>query len=300
MLQKVRHGITGTILMLFLIIHTVLWVPALLVLSILKYGIPLKKSRACCNRLLEGVEYGWIGINNRAFNLFHNMQWIVEGADNLAYKSSYLVLPNHQSAADIFVLEYILHRKIPAPKFFLKWELIWVPIMGWIWKILDFPFMKRYPREKIMKKPHLKGKDLEITRKSCEKFRNIPVAIINFVEGTRFTREKHARQQSPYKHLLKPKAGGIAFVLGAMGEQFHRLLDVTIVYPEGVHGFWGFLCGKVRKVVVHINDLPIASELIGDYFNDPSFKKQFQGWLNTRWHTKDAQIDEILEAHSAS
>ncbi len=297
MLRKIGRWITGTTLMLFLIIHTLLWVPALLILSILKYGIPMQRSREFFNRLLSGVEYGWIAINNGAFKLFHKTEWIVEGADNLEFKHSYLVLPNHQSAADIFVLEKVLHRKIPSPKFFLKWELIWVPIMGWIWKILDFPFMKRYPREKIMKKPHLKGKDLEITRKACEKFQNIPVAIINFVEGTRLTPEKHTRQKSPYRNLLKPKAGGIAFVLGAMGEQFHRLLDVTIVYPEGVHGFWGFLCGEVRKVVVHIRDLPIAAELIGDYFNDDAFKKAFQDWLNALWHTKDQLIDDIKAAH---
>ena len=300
MLKKIGKWMTGAALMVFLIVHTLCWVPLLIIGSLFKYTIPVQKSREFFNRILNSVEYGWIAINNQAFRLFHQTRWIVEGADNLKFKDWYLLLPNHQSAADIFVLEKVFHRKIPSPKFFLKWELIWVPIMGWIWKVLDFPFMKRYSREKIMKKPHLKGKDLEVTRKSCEKFRNIPVAIINFVEGTRFTPAKHARQESPYRHLLKPRAGGIAFVLGAMGDQFHRLLDVTIVYPDGVQGFWGFLCGEVKKVVVHVRDMPIATELIGDYFNDDAFKKQFQDWLNNLWHTKDQLIDDILTAHTGN
>ena len=298
MLKQMGKWTKGATLMVFLIVHTVLWVPILMIGSLFKYTIPVTKSREFFNRLLSGVEFAWIGINNQAFKLLHKTRWIVEGAENLKFKDDYLVLPNHQSATDIFVLEKVLHRKIPAPKFFLKWELLWVPIMGWIWKILDFPFMKRYSKEKIMKKPHLKGKDLEVTRKSCEKFRNIPVAIINFVEGTRFTPAKHKKQASPYRNLLKPKAGGIAFVLGAMGDQFRRVLDVTIVYPEGVKGFWDFLCGELHKVVVHIRDLPIASELIGDYFNDDQFKKQFQGWLNALWHAKDQRINDLMSAHT--
>jgi hypothetical protein len=50
---------------------------------------------------------------------------------------------------------------------------------------------------------------------------------MNFVEGTRFTPAKHAAQQSPYKHLLKPKAGGLALALHVLGDRFDSLLDVT-------------------------------------------------------------------------
>ena len=69
---------------------------------------------------------------------------------------------------------------------------------------------------------------------------------MNFVEGTRFTAAKHAQQQSPYQHLLRPKAAGIAFVLGAMGGQLRSILNVTVVYPGGARELWDFLCGRVK------------------------------------------------------
>ncbi len=294
MFKKFPGFLKGIILMLFLIVHTVLWVPPIILAAFFKYTLPIPRIRRFLNRILDGIAVTWMGINNRAFLTFHRTEWEISGVTDLSLREWYLVLPNHQSWVDIFALTMAFYRKIPMLKFFLKWELVWVPILGFVWKVLDFPFMKRYSRETLMKKPHLKGKDLEKTRKACEKFRDIPVAIINFVEGTRFSPHKHRKQQSPYRHLLKPKAGGIAFVLGAMGDQLNRILDVTIVYPAGVVSFWEFLCGKAKKIVVHVRDLPVAPQLIGDYFNDPEFKKGFQQWLNELWAFKDDEIDRIL------
>ena len=92
-------------------------------------------------------------------------------------------------------------------KFFLKKELMWVPVLGIAWWALDYPFMKRYSRQFVEKHPELKGKDMETTRKFCAKFKNSPVTVLNFLEGTRFNNEKHAKQNSPFAHLLLPKAG---------------------------------------------------------------------------------------------
>src|SRR3546814_9530339 len=108
------------------------------------------------------------------------------------------------------------NRRIPLLKFFLKQELIKVPLLGLAWWALDFPFRKRFTRAEIEANPSLKGKDLETTRKACEKFKEMPTSVMNFFEGTRFTQAKHDQQQSPYEFLLKPKAGGTAFALSAM------------------------------------------------------------------------------------
>lgn len=120
--------------------------------------------------------------------------------------------------------------------------------------------MKRYSKAYLAKHPEKAGKDLETTRRTCAKFRGKPTAIFNFVEGTRFTQAKHRQQQSPFKHLLKPKAGGIAFVLDAMGEQLQSIINVTIHYPNGAPGFWDLLCGRVRHIVVHFEELAIPAE----------------------------------------
>ena len=118
---------------------------------------------------------------------------------------------------------------------------------------------------------------------------------MNFVEGTRFTTQKQDRQKSPYAHLLRPKAGGIAFVLGEMRDHIHRLLDVTIVYPKGVRSFWAFLCGDVQEVKVSVRSLPVSSELVGDYMNDRAFRKELQLWLNNLWSEKDRRMQEMLD-----
>jgi len=205
----------------------------------------------------------------------------------------YLVLSNHQTWIDIIVLQKVLLYKIPFLKFFLKKELIWVPVLGPAWWSLEFPFMKRYSKEFLVKNPHLKGKDIESTRKACEKYKTMPISIMNFMEGTRFTESKHKQQQSPYKNLLKPKAGGISLVMNSMGEILHKIADVTIYYPEGPKTFWEFLCGKTTKIVVRVKIIPITDEIRGDYVNDPGFTIKFQNWLNDYWARKDKFLSEL-------
>ncbi|MGD9972596.1 MAG: acyltransferase [Desulfatirhabdiaceae bacterium] len=281
----------GSVSLLLYLLNTLVLTPPLILLSLTKFLIPLIFWRKICDRMLNGIAGLWISINNWNIQVTNSIRWDVAGLDSLEKNQWYMVVANHQSWVDILVLQKIFHRKIPFLKFFLKKELIWVPFLGLAWWALDFPFMKRYSSDFLKKNPHLKGKDLEITRKACEKFKHIPVSVMNFAEGTRFTPEKHHRQQSPYRYLLKPKAGGIAFVMAAMGDQMNRILNVTIAYPHGAKSFWDFLCGKVREIKITVESKPISAELIGDYFNDDNFRVEFQNHLNRLWEEKDLQLN---------
>jgi len=191
---------------------------------------------------------------------------------------------------DILVLQRIFYRRIPFLKFFLKQELLYFPVLGQVWWALDFPFMKRYTKQFLEKNPHLRGKDFEITCRACEKFKAMPVSIMNFAEGTRFTAEKHRRQQSPHQNLLCARAGGIAYVLGVMGEQIDVIMDVTIVYPEGHPNFWSFLCGRIKSIRICVNPVPMTEELIGDYMHDSEYRDRIQAWVNRLWIEKDQQM----------
>ena len=203
---------------------------------------------------------------------------------------------NHQSWVDIFVLQHLLNRRIPMLKFFLKQQLIYVPVIGLAWWALDFPFMKRHGKAQLRKRPELRQQDTEATRRACEKFALVPTSVMNFAEGTRFTPAKHRAQASPYRHLLKPKAGALALALNAMGERFRSLVDVTIVYPAGRPTFWDFLCGRTPAITVRVRQLPIPAEFCaGDYAGDPAFRSQFQRWLDQLWQEKDLQITELLQ-----
>ena len=194
-------------------------------------------------------------------------------------------------SVDILVLQHCLNRRIPLLKFFLKQQLIWVPVMGLAWWALEFPFMRRHSEAYLQQHPEMRGKDQETTRKACEKFAQVPTSVMNFLEGTRFTAVKHARQQSPYVHLLKPKAGGLALALNAMGDKFQAILDITIVYPDGTPSFWQFLQGRMRRVTVRARLLPIPQDLAhADYSGDAQARAAFQAWVAQMWREKDAQI----------
>lgn len=294
MFRLLPAPLRGGISLLGYFLNTLFWVPLVVLTALFRALIPNKTWHRWCGRVANAIAENWICVNNINQRLTANTRLEVSGLEGLNRSQWYLVLANHQSWVDILVLQRIFNRRIPLLKFFLKKELFWFPILGQAWWALDFPFIKRYKKSYIKKKPHLKGKDIEITRQACQKFKTLPVSVMNFVEGTRFTCDKHRRQRSPYANLLKTKAGGIAFVLGAMGEQIHRVLDVTIVYPHQNISFWSFLCGSINEIKVQVNCLPINDEILGDYANDRVFRIKFQAWLNNLWEEKDLRINKLL------
>ena len=289
--------------LLFLLIaaSTVLHVLPLLAIALLKVVLPLPRLRAACNPLLTGLAASWIGVNNWLWDTFTRTRLSLRGDADLQLDGHYLVLANHQSWVDILVLQKVFNRRIPLLRFFLKRQLFWVPLLGLAWWALDFPFMGRYTPRQVAKNPALAGRDIEATRRACDKFRAIPVAIMNFVEGTRFTDDKHAKQGSPYRHLLKPKSGGVAFVLDAMGEGLHAILDVSIAYPAGRPSLVDLLADRVPEVRVQVRQRPIPTELVGgDYQGDREFRVRFQQWMNGLWREKDEDLAALLGATSAA
>jgi len=294
MLHFLPATLRGSILVLLYFFNTLWCFLAILVVSFLKMVIPVTGWRDLCTVVLKWLAERWVGINALSTRLVNRVTWDVEGLSGLENNRWYLVVSNHQSWTDILVLQTIFYKKIPFLKFFLKKELIWVPLLGFAWWALDFPFMKRYSASFLKKNPHLAGKDLETTRKACMKFKKIPVSIMNFVEGTRFTPEKHRRQESPHAGLLRPKAGGVAFVLGAMGEHLDALVNVTIAYPHEKKSFWDFMCGRVDLIRVKVSTIPVDGRITGDYFNDEAFRESFQVWLNDLWNEKDRELSALL------
>jgi len=295
MLDFLPAPLKGILAVLLILINTLLFLPLLLLVALAKLVAPVQPFRKACTIVLNAIAWYWIGFNNTLMNLLHRVEWEVRGAEELSKEHWYFVTCNHQSWADIPAIQYVLNSKIPLLKFFLKKQLIWVPLLGVAWWALDFPFMHRHTKEQIAKRPELKGKDIEATKAACEKFRYTPVTIFNFMEGTRFTPEKHQRQNSPYKHLLKPRAGGTAFVFGAMGEMIHTMLDVTIVYPGGRPGIWDYLCGRVRKIVIDIRTREVPERFLGmDYENNREVRVDFQRWVSEIWSEKDQRIETLL------
>jgi 1-acyl-sn-glycerol-3-phosphate acyltransferase len=301
MLSSLPPWLLAPIALLLFVINLVLWCIPVYAFILVKLVTPRGVLRDRVSRLVAWLAQQWAYCNVILSGILMKLEWDLKIEADLSPKGQYLVACNHQTWNDIYVLMTAFGRRAPFFKFFIKQELIWVPVLGLAWWGLDFPFMKRYTPEQIAKNPELKGKDLETTRRACERYRNQPVLILNFLEGTRFTQAKHDRQQSPYQHLLKPKSGGFAFTLSALGEKLNSLLDVTIVYPGGAQGFWEFLGGRVRKVIVEVRQLKIPHELYtGNYETDADFRKRFQDWIAELWAQKDRRIGELLAQAGAA
>ncbi len=298
MLQFLPAPLRGVISALLLALNTLICCWPLFTVALLKLLLPFPATQRVLRAVMHGIAEFWISVNKFWMDLVRDTHWDVEGLEGLDMRHSYLVTSNHQSWVDILVLQYLLNRRMPLLKFFLKQELIWVPVIGLCWWALEFPFMKRYTKEYLAKHPEKRGQDLATTRKACARYKSNPVSVFNFLEGTRLTPQKHAQQKSPFKYLLKPKAGGIAFVLDAMGEQLDTIVNVTIHYPGGNPGFWDLLSGNVGEVVVRFEKLAIPTEFIGrNYDQDEQYRLQFQQWVNQLWTAKDTQLARLHEQY---
>ena len=295
MLNFLPSAIIGGLSFIFYIVNTILWLIPILVFSLLKALVPLRSWQKVFSYLLDQMASNWVLLNTFNQKLFNKTHINVTGLEKLKMKDWYLVISNHQSWVDILVLQRVLHGQIPFLKFFLKRELIYVPLLGLAWWALDFPFMKRYSQAFLKRNPQLKGKDIETTKKACEKFKHKPVSVMNFIEGTRYTQQKHDKQNSPFQRLLKPKAGGIGFVLQAMKGNLSKVVNVTIYYPDGIPSFFDFLSGKVKRVNIAIETQSIGDSLKGDYVNDRAYKIQFQKWVNQLWLDKDKKMLQLEE-----
>ncbi len=291
--KKVREQISALPAVVMLLITTCLAFIPILLIACCKL-IPYKTWQIKCTKAVDKIVTLWCAMNNLYIDKIQKIRLDIDAPSNLNLKNWYLVVANHQSWLDIVILHRLFNRKIPVLKFFIKDSLKWIPLLGFSWWAMGCPFMKRYSKEYIAKYPHKKGKDLLSTQKAVETFKKTPAAVTSFIEGTRFTANKKAMQKSPYTHLLKPKAGGISFIISTMGQQITSILDVTIVYGETNHSLWDFLCQRVRNVKISIREIPIPKQFISNQLIESTeVHNEFKEWLNQRWAEKDNLIASL-------
>lgn len=293
----------ATTALLAISFSTIVLTTLLCILAVGKFLAPTESFRNRMRQVLAGLAEFWISVNNWIFSLYSNTDWDIQIPDNINNRGCYLVSSNHQSWVDVLVLQMSFNRKLPFFRFFIKSQLFWVPFLGIAWWALDMPFMKRHSREKVTRQPALKGRDLENARKACEKFRTIPVAMTNFPEGTRFSKEKLDQRKSPYQNLLQPRIGGIGQVFYALADELDALIDVTIIYPQiRITGrgptFWELLSGEISEIIVRAEQRIIPPELLGKNFRtDRAFRSELEAWMDQLWQEKDQLISSILDQY---
>jgi 1-acyl-sn-glycerol-3-phosphate acyltransferase len=281
-------ALAGLIAAAALIATTLAGFLAFLPFILFKLLVPHRGFRRACTNVLFTIVRQWATANHLLYRLLYPLQWEVEINGRLDPTRSYLLLSNHQSWIDILLLCDQFHHRAPPLCFFLKRELLWVPAIGIACWAMDFPFMRRNPAQR--------HEDLEATRRACEKFREQPVTVVNFAEGTRFSEAKRIARQSPFRHLLRPKAAGLAYTFNAMGDQFGGVIDVTIGYrPSRYPILWSFLIGEQTHLMISIDVHPLPQELLaGDYEGDPAYRERVRFWINGLWQRKDARLDRWL------
>lgn len=294
-MSRLLAAITLPLSIALTILVTIICSVPIIVAGLMKLLVPIPAVWRSISVFCNFMMYCWCEGLALLLHLNPWLKWDVQGLEGLNKKNWYLLISNHHSWADIVVLCVLFRKHIPMNKYFLKQQLAWVPFIGLACWALDMPFMRRYSRSYLIRHPERRGKDVETTRRSCEKFRAHPTTIVNFVEGSRFTEEKRRETRSPYHNLLPPKAAGIAMALNVLGSQFDKLLNVTLCYPDNhTRPFYDMLSGRLTRIVVRINLVPIGEELHGDYVNDKNFKRGFQRWLNGLWEEKDRQLTDIM------
>jgi 1-acyl-sn-glycerol-3-phosphate acyltransferase len=293
---KITRNLRGLAIFAALTANTILWFVPLILLAVVKLIMPVQSAKLALTRCLMAVGENWVSGSGLILGLRRSAQLDARGVDNLKRRGWYLVIANHQTWSDILILQTVFNRRIPFLKFFIKQELIWFPLLGIAWWALDMPFMKRYSKSYLARHPEKKGDDMKATQEACKKFSTTPTSVINFVEGTRFSVAKKERRGSRYENLLPPRAGGIALAMSSMGHMFDAVLDVTVVYPDGVVTFWNMCCGDARRIVIDVRKRAVDEWLLqGDYSSDREYRSAFHRWLADIWAEKDERIKAMRD-----
>lgn len=296
MLFRIFGLLRAAVTMSLFILNLAIWATLVQLVGLVKLMWPAGRWRRRCVLIMAALAEQWVEWNRMIWAVMIPAKLDVRGMANVRPDGKYLILSNHLSWIDINALLLAFNRRAPFIRFFMKWILIWMPFIGLACWSLEFPFMKRHSAKYLEKHPEKRKEDLETIRRSCRHFKHIPVSILSFVEGTRFTRKKHDAQNSSYENLLEPKVGGIAYVLTSMGEQLDGILDVTLAFP-GLHDtvtFLDLLSGRLRVVIVEVREVKLDPRFLDESVASPGpLREDLKAWMHGIWREKDQRIGEL-------
>ncbi|REG84836.1 acetyltransferase [Marinomonas pollencensis] len=294
------HPLIGVMSFCFMCGNVLFWAGLMHVFAVSRLW-QKKRSLARTEKLYDVCFSGWISTNEWWFQRVLGVYWQLDESMQKDFEHWHLMVANHRSWADVYIILAQLNGRRPLPRVFIKQILFWLPLVGSAAWLMGFPFMKRYSKAKLQKSPHLKGKDLATTRQSCERFMQRPNSVLSFVEGTRFSPKKHRQQGVPYHCLLKPKAGGVSLVLQAMPGKFSRLTDINVLYGQKNISFWDLLCGRLTEAQLIVRDVALPESMLQPtYQAATSDREDFFAWFNLYWHDKDSRMVQQLKAMKAT
>lgn len=292
------NTLRGVFVLLVLVANTLVGCVPLYVIGLVRLVSP-RRFRSPLGRAMDRIVQTWVRGHRLLFSVLGitrlNVRWAA--GPRLSTDAWYLVISNHQSWADIVILQNVLVDAIPTLKFFTKRQLVWVPLIGVAMWFLDFPYVRRLPRERIAADPSLAELDRQATLDACRVFRDHPTSVLAFLEGTRFTAAKHAAQDpARFHNLLNPKLGGASYVVSTLADRIHGVLDVTLVYPEGVPTFWELLKGECPRVDVLIEPRLLPDDVL-EAADPDAVRELLRPWVENVWQIKDRRLEGLEQAN---
>lgn len=195
-----------------------------------------------------------------------------------------MLISNHKFFGDFFLLHTfaIDQGMLEYCKYFAKDSLKFVPFFGWGIYLMGCIMVKRdWARDK------------ENIQKTFRMYlgQSLPVWIVSYVEGTRFTPSKAAQSRSyaiangikPLMHLLLPRTKGFVSALESFrsGSRIKTVYNAVLVYYHPKRGFGAtptvsdFLFGRVSEFTYqvhvtmhHIDDIPLDSKAAANWLTD--------------------------------
>lgn len=233
--------------------------------------------RARCRRQSDRIYRAAVAFDDWWLERVSGVSWKDRGLD-LAPDRACIVVANHRSWSDVFVLQSALSRRGPVVKFLCKRELAYIPVLGLIFLAFDFPIVRRRA-PKLRTDDERREDDRRRVRDACAVLHESPAAMLSFAEGTRFTPARRRRLESPYRFVLPPRPGGFAEIADALAGLDVPVVDVTIAYSRPA-SFWEFLGGAGGEVLVLADQVPLHEVIAAGP----------RSWLADRWRRKDATL----------
>ncbi|KAI9338641.1 acyltransferase-domain-containing protein [Pilaira anomala] len=223
---------------------------------------------------------------------------ITFSGDKIPYKENALVVCNHQSSIDIYLINALASRRgmLDNCKYFVKDSVKYLPFFGWGMWLAGFIYVKRNWTED--------QKRIHATFSTMKRLET-PAWIINYVEGSRVTLKKlyeaqnfsRARGYPIMDHVLLPRTKGfVSCVNEFRGSHVNYVYDFTIAYRHRDHkklfnqapsmvrihvrSLWPEYDFHVHCRRFAIKDLPKDEEELGN-------------WLRDRWAEKDHILDTL-------
>jgi 1-acyl-sn-glycerol-3-phosphate acyltransferase len=263
-MNPLRH-LLSLLTALVVVVNLGFWVIFLVLFALLRLVMAAPGMRRSISAATEWIYRQAAAVHNFWMFRVVGIQLGIEGS--LPDHPAPIIISNHQTWMDIPVLHGTITARGPILKFLIKRELLWVPIIGWICYALNFPRLNRGNGEGA------REKDYAAIQSFSQTLNTERGALMIYAEGTRFTPQKHRNQNSPYRHLLLPRPGGLKIALESVPPET-PVVDVTIVY-RGDTSFWHCLGGSTRSIKVVIRTYQ-ATDI-----------RDVRSWLTARWQEKD-------------